>query len=161
MLRTGGRLTGRGLAGPWARGDGVDGSQAPRGGITRTPLRRASGVAAARALSAAAATRVGITAARRSGVRVHADEQCGLMHGEGRGAEGEDHNHHPGVESAHASSRPRRAAKYARRRPRRWVSSGRRRQIRRARSVARQAGVGLVNGIAARKEDLRWSVTDD
>ena len=54
MLRTGGRLTGRGLAGPCARGDGDGGPRAPREGITRARLRRALGVAAARARSAPA-----------------------------------------------------------------------------------------------------------
>ena len=57
MLRTGGRLTGRGLAGPSARGDDGGGPRAPRGWITRARLRRAAGVAAARARSAAAGDR--------------------------------------------------------------------------------------------------------
>ena len=75
MLRTGGRLTRRGLAGPCARGHGGGGPRAPPAWITRARLRRASGVAAARARSAPAVDRGRV-------VR--------LLHGEGRGAEGGD-----------------------------------------------------------------------
>ena len=71
MLRTGEPLTRRGLADPWAQGGG-GGPRAPREGITRARLRRALGVAAARVRSASAGV---------------ADEPCGLLHGEGRGAE--------------------------------------------------------------------------
>lgn len=52
MLRTGGRLTGRGLVGPSARGNGGGGPRTQREWITRARLRRASGVTAARARSA-------------------------------------------------------------------------------------------------------------
>ena len=124
MLRTGGRLTRRGLAGPCARGDGGGGPRAPREWITRARLRRASGVAAARARSAPGVDRGramrpfawrrprrrgwGSPRARRSGARVDADEPCGLMHGEGRGGDSADSASEPHLYSLSNTNRRQR-----------------------------------------------------
>ncbi len=131
MLRTGGRLTRRGLAGPSARGDGGGGPRAPREWITRARRRRASGVAAARARSALAVDRGRV-------VR--------LLHDEGRGPEGEDHR--PRVESARVFSRPRRAAQRARRRPRRQPWS-RRPRVAQARAFTRTSRAASCTAKAA------------
>src|SRR5207249_6730164 len=57
QLRTGERLSRRGLAGPWARGNGGGGPRALRERITRARRRRVPGVAAARSISAGGGSR--------------------------------------------------------------------------------------------------------